>query len=145
MTLKNNRFWSKVNKTNSCWNWKGSQNGTGYGKVFLNKKYWYVHRFSYELHIGKIPEGLVIDHLCRNRACANPEHLEAVTQKINIQKGLSGKHTNHFNNFKTHCPQGHEYTKENTYFRKIKKNRRCKICTRLSNTKSKLKKELILL
>lgn len=87
METAEERFWSKVSKTANCWNWTGCILKAGYGQ-FYNKKKMYTHRYSYELHKGLIPEGLVLDHLCRNRACCNPEHLEAVTNKVNIGRGI---------------------------------------------------------
>ena len=88
----------------------------GYRKAFIIKN-------------GPIPKGLVLNHLCRNRKCWNPNHLEIVTTKENIQKGIS------HNANKTHCPQGHEYTPENTYIEPKGGNRHCKICQKLTNQK----------
>lgn len=88
------RFWTKVHRggTAECWLWTGSFSRNGYGNYFTgreNGKSQFVrpHRFAYELEIGGIPDGLVIDHLCRNRGCVNPEHLEPVTQRENILRG----------------------------------------------------------
>lgn len=82
------RFWVKVEKTESCWNWTGGKISTGYGSIGLgapSRKTALAHRISYELCIGPIPEGLVIDHTCGNRGCVNPGHLQAVTQKQNTE------------------------------------------------------------
>lgn len=138
-------FWSKVEKTDSCWNWIGSISKSGYGKFTLNQKPSYAHRASYELIKGKIPDGLQIDHLCRNRKCVNPEHLEVVTQQENKKRGLAGFITGLKQRAKTHCPQGHEYSKENTYFSKHKKGnkRHCRICKQISYHTRKLKMEII--
>lgn len=81
------RFLNKVNKTETCWLWIGCVLKNGYGQFSVNGKKCYAHRYSYELYIGKIPDGLVIDHLCRVRNCTNPEHLEPVTQRQNIRRG----------------------------------------------------------
>lgn len=86
------RFWSKVNKTNNCWLWLGTQNGLGYGSFSQGSKRVAAHRFSYELHVGKIPEGLHLDHVvsrgCKSTLCVNPKHLEPVTNREN---GIRGK------------------------------------------------------
>lgn len=88
------RFLSKVEKTDSCWNWKAYIAPGGYGKFGVTiapntKKIMYAHRFSYELFNGKIEDGKVIDHLCRNRQCVNPEHLEQVDTYTNNIRGLN--------------------------------------------------------
>ena len=118
------RFYDKVDKTDSCWNWKFGKISGGYGEFYFNGKQIMAHRFSYELHKGKIPEGKELDHLCRNHSCVNPDHLEAVTHKENILRGhtLPAK-----NSKKTQCPQGHEYGKQNTYY-EPNGHRHCKIC-----------------
>jgi hypothetical protein len=99
------RFWRKVEKTETCWNWLGALNDAGYGRIGYNAKVGYAHRFAYELLVGPIPEGLTIDHLCRNRRCVNPDHLEPVTQGDNVRRRP----------FKTECKHGHAYDEKNTY------------------------------
>ncbi len=118
------RFICRVIKTNNCWLWTGTR-WNGYGKFRLNGKSVFVHRISHELFKGDIPDGLVIDHLCRNTLCVNPEHLEAVTQKVNCERGLVGI----VNASKTHCKHGHEYDQENTYHIPTG-GRQCRACNR---------------
>lgn len=83
------RFWEKVLKTEGCWVWQGSKS-EGYGKFSLNNRPVWAHRVAYEREVGPIPDGLTIDHICRNRACVRPDHLRAVTQKQN-NENHSGK------------------------------------------------------
>lgn len=125
------RFWNKVIFTTDCWEWQGGKDKRGYGRFCMHYKLYNPHRVSYELYKGKIPNGLQIDHLCRNTSCVNPKHLEAVTQQENISRGISA------NKSKTHCPQGHEYSKENTY--KHGGFRHCKTCNRLAVIKRRSK------
>lgn len=82
------RFFSHVNKTDTCWLWTASGNGAGYGKIYIgDKKRVYAHRYSYKLHKGDIPKGYEVDHLCKVVSCVNPEHLEAVTPHLNSVRG----------------------------------------------------------
>lgn len=120
------RFWSKVNKTATCWNWTAKHNGNGYGQFKFQGKYVYAYRYSYELVKGPIPKGLTIDHLCRNHYCVNPDHLEAVTSDENNRR--SPFTVTSINRAKTHCNNGHEFTKENTYIYLASGKRACNIC-----------------
>ena len=106
------RFWKYVDITDSCWNWTASTNQKGYGRMSLNRKSVQTHRLVYELLIGKIPEGLTIDHLCRNRKCVNPDHLEPVTNRENVMRG-KGVCSNFAK--QTHCIHGHPLTEDNIY------------------------------
>lgn len=116
------RFWNQISPepNSGCWLWAGAENGYGYG--VLGKGGWsrhngavMAHRFSYTLHKGEIPNGYVIDHLCRNPCCVNPDHLEAVTEKVNINRGISAERIRKKFASITHCKNGHEYTEANTY------------------------------
>lgn len=81
------RFWAKVEKSDSCWLWTGALfPSNGYGALHLDGAAVPAHRVSYELNVGPIPDGLTIDHLCRVRACVRPDHLEPVTQAENLRR-----------------------------------------------------------
>lgn len=104
------RFWAQVARgaPDECWLWQGSLDRDGYA----NNR---AHRIAYELTFGPIPPGLVIDHLCRARSCANPHHLEAVTNRENVLRGvgITAREA-----AQTHCKHGHEFTDENTWLDK---------------------------
>lgn len=118
------RFEAKTQRTDTCWLWSGRLKD-GYGQLSVNGRTTGAHRFAYERFVGPIPEGLVIDHLCRVRNCVNPGHMEPVTLAENIRRGETGKYLKD----RTHCPRGHEYTEANTYITKPG-TRGCRACAR---------------
>lgn len=122
------RFWSRVGRADvGCWPWLGVPNArTGYGEVRLEGVRSGAHRVAYELAVGPIPEGLQLDHLCRNRDCCNPDHLEPVTIGENLRRGLSFTGEN---SRKTECHKGHPFDDENTYITP-KGKRMCRACNR---------------
>ena len=125
------QWWDKFEIQGSgCWKWLGSCTSAGYGQVMVGGKIYYTHRLFYERFKGPIPEGLHIDHLCRNRWCCNPSHLEPVTCRENLLRGETSVARN---TAKTHCAKGHEFTKENTYTSKgpYGPKRKCRECNRL--------------
>jgi len=131
---------------NGCWEWRGSVNHSGYGLAWDGKKLRIVHRIAYEELIGPIPAGLQIDHLCRNRPCINPAHLEPVTALTNVRRsanGERGKNLVAMHAAKTHCPQGHPYSGENLYVCKTRprSGRQCKTCMRQQRAKHKMQKD----
>jgi hypothetical protein len=129
-------FWQRVDKTADCWLWSGSyylSHGKQRYGTFRGKR---VHRIAYELLVGPIPPRLVIDHTCRNTLCVRPDHLEPVTNKINILRGNS---FSAINSSKTHCPRGHEYSSENTRIRPHG-YRGCRACLTEQNKRAEIKR-----
>lgn len=115
----------RVDKTDTCWNWTGARRPP-YGVVTIKGKAHGIHRVFYEHYIGKIEQGMVIDHLCRNTLCVNPEHLEQVTNSENAKRAIPYRTKPHHQ--KTVCKYGHELNEGNLYYSK-QGVRRCKTCT----------------
>jgi len=118
------RFWRKVWKTEGCWFWTASVDSHGYGQFRVGTRTIKAHRFAYEELIGPIPDGLEPDHLCRQHRCVNPTHLEMVTHRENILRGMapSALHAR-----KTKCPKGHPYDEANTRI-DGRGSRQCRAC-----------------
>jgi hypothetical protein len=133
------RIQSKLVVTSSgCWEWQGYRDKNGYGKIRVGSKTdgtrttTLVHRVTYELLVGPINPDREIDHLCCNRPCANPAHMEQVTHQENLRRGDTvAAHSA----AKTHCPQGHPYSGDNVGRAGRKQARYCKACKKVSNAK----------
>ena len=127
------RFHSKVSvdEFTGCWEWVAGRHDArgGYGAYWTDGSMQYAHRVSYEAEHGMVPDGLQIDHLCRNPPCVNPAHLEAVTQGENVRRGSSGRHMA----VRTHCGRGHAFSGANLY--NMPGRRGCRKCLAENNKK----------
>lgn len=134
------RFWEKVEPqagpadspaswdAPGCWEWQASCNDYGYGQYWLRRTMMKAHRVAYELLRGPIPDGLELDHICRNRRCVRPSHLEPVTTAVNT---LRGEAPSAQNARLTHCRRGHAFSPENTHITP-RGTRTCRTCRRES-------------
>lgn len=123
------RFWTKVDKTGSCWLWTGAttRRGDGYGQIRVGGRLQLAHRVAYELVVGPIPEGMDVDHLCRVRLCVHPLHLEPVPPLENWRRGINFSARN---SRKTHCHRGHPLSGDNLRIVNGGRSRRCLQCKR---------------
>lgn len=142
------RFWKFVTQKGDCWEWAGRRNDQGYGWISVTvdivdsdgrpatrKRPIRAHRWAYEFLRCEIPDGLSLDHLCRNRACVNPWHLEPVTHAVNVRRGRAPELIQALNASRTRCIHGHEFSPENTALAKPSKShpnggRICRTCRR---------------
>ena len=122
------RFLAKIEvQPSGCWLWIGAKTGNGYGQLSIGGRranggrLVYAHRFAYEMWVGPIPEGKELDHLCRNRACQNPDHLEPVTRQENARRGDTGHWVR-----SDYCLRGHPLFGDNVYAHDMA--RHCKTC-----------------
>ena len=118
---------SKIEVGPDCWKWLGHSN-TGYGRVEIAGRSRYAHRVVYESTVRPVPNGLTLDHLCKNRLCVNPDHLEIVTQAENNLRADSNPST--INAHKVECVNGHPFDAGNTYIAKTGR-RACRECNRI--------------
>lgn len=120
------RFLAKVLVDDGCWQWTGGDNGRGYGRFTARGRRFGAHRYMYELLRGPIPDGLTLDHLCRNTRCVRPDHLEPVPHRENV---LRGEGFPARKAAQTHCVNGHPFDAANTH-RKPDGRRDCRACHR---------------
>lgn len=139
------RIWSKLKLADSgCWEWQGSLSPDGYGLTTFGRKVrTSVHRAVYQAMRGPIPDNLVCDHLCRNRRCANPDHIEPVTNAENLRRGEGGLVVRAIaaaNAAKTHCKRGHPLSGDNLRL-PYRGNRMCRTCAyELDNARRRAKR-----
>jgi len=107
-----------------CWNYTGSRDARGYARMSVEGRSWLAYRYAYTALIGEIPDGLELDHLCRNPTCCNPWHLDPVTHQINVQRGSAGWSPN------SRCKHGHDLSDPSNVYRhtKGKGGRKCRTC-----------------
>lgn len=131
-------FWKKVSvdAATGCWLWTGSPNSHGYGRLKLRRRELYAHRAAYTFLVGPIPAGLGLDHLCRVRHCVKPQHLQTVTQRVNVLRGSSpaARHAR-----KTHCLRGHPFEPPNLYV-KPNGDRDCRACRAITRRALRMRK-----
>lgn len=129
------RFKRKVSwepRTGRCWEWTGTLNSNGYGVFWDGDRAVYAHRWSYEHFVGPIPEGMELDHLCRNPRCVRPSHLEPVTHRENMLRGVS---PSAIQAKQTVCVRGHSLGPDGDVYITKKGKRQCRACKRIRRTR----------
>ena len=128
------RFWKKVDADGDCWQWTACRDANGYGRFGIGSRVYYAHRVAWQILVGEISKGLVIDHLCRNKSCVNPDHMEPVTIGENVARGPARLLSAQVRAKITHCPCGHPYDDVNTYVTR-RGERACRTCKNASSRK----------
>lgn len=131
------RFEAKINRSGDCWLWTGAVQSSGYGSFGHGGRTYLAHRVSYELHVGPIADGLTIDHLCRQRLCVRPDHLEPVALAENVRRGGRA--------LRTECPSGHLFAGDNLIVKARadgRTERRCRACQYRMQRASRLRSQL---
>lgn len=119
-------FWKRVDKTSYCWNWTGYINATRYGEINTPEvKHMLAHRFSYRQFVGELKPGMHIDHLCLNKLCVNPDHLEQIDKNVH---GIRSATINLKRNEREYCHEGHKFTATNTTLFIQGGGRICRVC-----------------
>lgn len=125
-------------REDGCWQWVRKIATVGYGRMYHGGVEYAAHRLVYELTVERIPEGQVLDHLCRNRACVNPDHMDVVPFFKNVRRGLRCRTA--ANESSDLCPNGHEWTLANTYYPPATGARTCRACVRESGQRHRARK-----
>ena len=120
----------EIDEASGCWNWVAAAGTQGRGLIRIGGRNYSAYRIVYALHKGPFDDRLVLDHKCKNPRCVNPDHMEPVTQQVNVQRG---------NLVKDHCPQGHPYSGDNLYVTPSG-HRQCRACRRAHDRLSKARK-----
>jgi hypothetical protein len=121
-----------------CWTYTGAITTSGYGQIWWQRKNNLAHRVSYLLRVGPVPDGMQLDHLCRNKRCVNPAHLEPVTARENTARNPMNAATYQLS--KTHCPRGHAYDEANTRRWPGTGYRKCRTCMDIQNENRRVKR-----